>query len=170
MVADLLAELRVKLSGQQHWIQYDHAEALTLVLTRLKEASSDTAVEFVLVALRLIRQEASWTTHVLNQAAGQVLRRKLEFSEDQVVEMLELAAVPNSSFPFRGILKAVEAVPMSPRLAERLRLLRPCITDFLGGGEARELHARIDNLLDGPAPQTALDTQGAWSKIVFDDI
>jgi hypothetical protein len=101
---------------------------------------------------------------------GGVLRRKLSFTEDQVVEMIELVSVPNSSFPFKGILKAAESLPMTPRLAKSLGQLRPCITEFLGGSEMRDIQARIDVLLNGPAPDTTLEVQGAWSQIVFEEI
>jgi hypothetical protein len=70
-------------------------------------------------------------------------------------------------FPFKGVLKAAESLPMTPRLAAALLRLRPCITDFLGDGEARNLHARINNMLSGRVTDTSLEAQGAWSQIVF---
>ena len=115
-------------------------------LARLKDAPAQAAVEFALSGLRLLRQEQSWFSHVLNQVVGGVLRRKLSFTEDQVVEMIELVSLPNGAFPFKGILKAAEFLPMTPRLAKSLGQLRPCITEFLGGSEMRDIHARIDLL------------------------
>ena len=106
------------------------------------------------------------SSHVANQAAGQVLRRKLAFTEDQVVEIIELVCV-RTGVPFQSILKAVESLPLTPRVAEALRRLRPCITEYLGGTDMRDLHARIDLLLGGPRPDTSLEAQGAWSQTVF---
>jgi hypothetical protein len=169
-VADLLSSVRSQLSGKTVLWPGEREEAAGFALERLKDAPPDVAIEFVLACLRVIRQEETWLAHVLNHAAGSVLRRKLPFTEDQVMEMLELVSVPHREFPFKGVLNAVASLPMTPRLAEALLRLRPCITEFLGGSEARNLHARIDNLLSGPAPETSLEAQGAWSQIVFKEI
>jgi len=170
-VAAIIADLRAHLPTQiSDWFgQRD--ELFALVMERLKDASPEAAVEFVLTALRLVRQEPrSWLAYALNPAAGKVLRRKLTFTEDQVVEMIEVVSVPNSVFPFKGILTAAESIPMTPRVAQALQQLRPCITEYLGGSECRDLHARIDILVSGPAPKTSLEVQGAWSQIVFQEI
>ncbi|MBZ5618693.1 MAG: DUF4132 domain-containing protein [Acidobacteriia bacterium] len=169
-VADIIAGVRRQMSGKTDLWPFEQDEILNSVLERLKDAPPEAATEFTLSGLRLVRQEQSWPTYILNKATGNVLRRKLNFTEDQVVEMIELVSVPHREFPFKGILKAAESLPMSPRIADALRGLRPCITEFLGGGEARDLHARIDNLLHGPAPQTSLEVQGSWSQIVFQEI
>ena len=99
-----------------------------------------------------------------------MLRRKLTFTEDQLLETIGLVSVPHREFPFKGILNAVEFVGVTPRIAEALRPLRPCITEYLGGSEMRHLQTRIDNLVNGPAPKTSLAVQGAWSQVVFQEI
>ena len=170
LFSDVLAVLRDKLTVRDYMRLGQNEEALKSAIVLLKDVPPEAAVEFCLASLRHIRQEHSWVSSVLNQAAGQVLRRKLTFTEDQVVEMLELVSVPRSSFPFKGVLKAAESLPITSGIAEKLRILRPCIDDYLGGSEARDLHARIDNLLSGPAPQSSLEAQGAWSQIVFKEI
>ena len=170
LVAEVLSDLRNQLAGNRHLFTTDADGICDSALARLKDAPPEAAVEFALTGLRLIRQEQSWFSHVLNQVVGGVLRRKLSFTEDQVVEMIELVSVPNSSFPFKSILKAAESLPMTPRLAKSLGQLRPCVTEFLGGSEMRDIQARIDVLLNGPAPDTTLEVQGAWSQIVFEEI
>jgi hypothetical protein len=169
-VAELLADLHRHLSGKAALWKMDADAGLQSILGRLKDAPPETAVEFALVGLRTLRKDQTWLTYVLNQALGNVLRRKLIFTEYQVVEMIGLVSVPNTSSPFKGVLKAAESLPMTPRIAEALGRLRPCITEYLGGSEARDLHARIDILLHGPAPETALEVQGPWSQIVFREI
>ena len=156
LVAEVLSDLRNRLADNGHLWAAEADQIRDSALARLKDAPPETAVEFALTGLRLIRREQSWFSHVLNQVVGGVLRRKLNFTEDQVVEMIELVSVPHSSFPFKSILKAAESLPMTPRLASSLRQLRPCITEFLGGSDMRDLHARIDVLLNGPAPDTTL--------------
>jgi hypothetical protein len=169
-VADLLAGLRNQLPDKPNVWPFESDTALNWALERLKDAPPAAAIEFTLASLRVIRQEQTWVAHVLNKAVASVLRRNLPFTEDQAVEMVELVSAPQREFPFKGVLKAAEALPMTPRLADALLKLRPCITEFLGGAEARNLHARIDNLLSGPAVDTSLEVQGAWSQIVFKEI
>jgi hypothetical protein len=165
-VTQILADLRSRLKGQER----PGNDVLDWLTARLKDAPSEEAVLFAVAGLCLIRQERTWLAYLLNQAISGVLRRKLTFTEDQVVALIELVSEPNRDFPLKGVLKAAESVPMSPRIAEALRRLRPCITEYLGGGEMRDLHARIDNLLDGPLPDTAIEPQGAWSGIVLKEI
>jgi hypothetical protein len=171
VIADVLAELRGQLSGQTYYRAADQEEIVKAAMARLTDVPSEAAVQFTLTSLRIVREEhQTWLAHVLNKTVGNVLRRNLTFTEDQVVEMIELASLPHREFPYRGILKAAESRAGTPRVAEALRRLRPCITEFLGGSEARDLHARIDILLNGPAPNTSLEVQGAWSQKVFQEI
>jgi len=170
-VADVLADIRRQLAGRTRLWSLDVEEVVDSTLARLRDCAPETAIEFALAGLRLSRTEGeTWFAHVVIQSVGHVLRRKLPFTEDQVVEMIELVSLPNKALPFKGVLKAVESLPMTPRIAEALGRLRPCITEYLGGGEMRDLHARIDVLISGPAPQTALEVQGAWSQSVFQEI
>jgi hypothetical protein len=132
-------------------------------LERLKDAPPEAAAELILTGLRLARQEQSWATHVLQREFGNVLRRKPHFTEDQVVEMTEQVPVQPMEFPFKGVLKAAESLPMTSRLAHALACLRPSI-GFRGIVEGRDLQARLDALFSGPAPDTSLEVQGAWSQ------
>jgi hypothetical protein len=170
LVADVLAEIRRQLSDRTAVWPAEREEIVRSALDRLNDTPPEAAIEFVLTGLRLMREEQTFVTHVLHHAVGNVLRRKLQFNEDQVMEMIELVSVEHREFPFKGILKAAESLPMTPRIAEALRRLRPCVTDYLGGAEARNLHARIDNLMSGSPPATSLEVQGAWSQIVFQEI
>jgi hypothetical protein len=171
LVADLLADLRGQFSGENYYFPKQRDEVIARMLAPLKDAPPDAAVEFVLSGLRIIREESStWFAHALNRAVGGVLRRKLSFTEDQLLEMIGLVSVPHREFPFKGILYAAEVAGVTPRIAQALLLLRPCISEFLGGSEARDLHARIDILLNGPTPETSIPVEGAWSQIVFQEI
>ena len=171
LVEDVLAELRNHFSGQGYYTPKQRDEILNAAMAPLKDAPPEAAVEFVLTGLRIVREEPStWFVHALNHGVGNLLRRKLTFTEDQLVEFITLVSVPHREFPFKGILNAVESSGTTPRIAEALALLRPCITEFLGGSEARDLHARIDILLNGPLPKTTLPVEGAWSQLVFQEI
>src|SRR5579862_3424778 len=153
--AELLEHLRRLLENTTILRQSQHHQILASVLERLQTATPEDAIAFVLAGLPIMSENRGPVSLVVNQAAAAVLQNRLPLTEDQAVEMLQLMSVPYHDFPYRGVLDAVAALPMTPRIAEALRRLRPCITDYLGG-EARNLHARIDNLLSGPAPDTAL--------------
>jgi hypothetical protein len=147
-------------------------DSAAVALELLKKAPADLYVPFVLEALRIAREETTFASAALASAAGTILRRKLSFTEEQARRLVETVAVPRSSFPYRGVLKVAESVPMSPDLAEALRQLRPCITEYLGGPEMKALHERIDRLLaiaDGAPTVPALAPQGPWSEAVFQE-
>lgn len=171
---DVFAGIRQQLAGRTNIWSAEADEMVQTAAARLKDCPPETAIGFSLAGLRLIRQEQgvreSWFGSIVNQAVGQVLRRKLPFTEDQVVELIDLVSMPHQAFPYKSILKAVESLPLSPRIAEALRRLRPYITEYLGGTDMRDLHARIDLLLGGPRPDTSLEAQGAWSQTVFSEI
>ena len=171
LVSDVLADIRRQLSGKTMVYPVERDQVVRAAMDQLKGAPPEAAVEFVLAGLRLVRDgRRDWAMDALRAVVGGVLRRKLPFTEDQVVEAIELVSVEHQEFPFPGVLKAAESVPLTDRIAEALRRLRPCITEYLGGSQARDLHARIDNLLTGEAPHTSLAVQGAWSQIVFQEI
>jgi hypothetical protein len=171
VVANVLAGLHTQFAARTAVWPQEQEEAVRAALQRLKEVPPEVAVEFALAGLRVMRDgERDASKDALNSILSSVLRRKLPFTEDQVVEMIECVSVEHQVFPFNGVLKAAESVPMTDRVAAALRHLRPCITEYLGGSEARDLRARIDNLLTGPAPQTSLTVEGAWSQIVFQEI
>jgi hypothetical protein len=170
LIEDVIAELRGHFSGKEYYFPEQRDDAINHAIARLKDAPPEVSVEFALTGLRIVREESSTFGYALNHAVRNVLRRKLAFTEDQLVELITLISVSNREFPFKGILNAVESVGATPRIAEALRVLRPCITEYLGGSEMRDLHARIDILLNGPAPNTSLAVQGAWSQVVFQEI
>ncbi len=170
LVEEVLAEIRGKLPDTPYYRPADRDEVARSAAARLKDAPNEAAIEFVLASFRILQDERSLISDILQRATSDVLRRKLTFTPEQVLELVKLVSHENRSFPYKGVLKAAESIPMTPELAEALRRLRPCITEYLGGGEMRDLHARIDILLHGPAPATSLEVQGAWSQIVFAEI
>jgi hypothetical protein len=168
--AEMIADIRAKLPAKVYFWETERDEVLNQVAGKFQTASNDDLVQFVLACLRIVHNEESHLAAVANKAASDLLRRKLTFTPDQVREMIELVSVRHRVFPYKGVLKAAESIPMTPQIADALRTLRPCITEYLGGGEMRDLHARIDILLNGPAPKTSLEVQGAWSQIVFAEV
>jgi hypothetical protein len=116
-------------------------------------------------SLRIARDESGTVEgSAFRSAAGMILRRKLTFTEERARRLVEYSSVLSKSFPFRGIPKAAESVAMSTGLADALRKLRPCITEYPGGPETKALHERIDALLaraEGRPAAPALFPHGA---------
>src|SRR5712671_1050960 len=103
VVAGVLADLRTNFSDQTYYDPNQRDEAITAAIASLKDAPSEAPVEFVLTGLRIVREgPGSWFVHALNHAVGKVLRRKLTFTEDQLVEIIGLVSVPHREFPFKG--------------------------------------------------------------------
>src|SRR5271166_3669330 len=94
LIADVLADLRGKCSERTFYLPNGRDELLNSVLAPLKDAPPEVAVEFALTGLRIVCEgPGSWFVNALNHAVGKVLRRKLAFTEDQVLEMIGLVSV-----------------------------------------------------------------------------
>jgi Domain of unknown function (DUF4132) len=167
---DVLEDIRRLVAGKRDLWASEVGEINQSAMAQLQDSTPEAAIEFTLASLKIIREDRSWLGEVLNRCVSQVLRRKLPFTEDQAVEMIRLVSVEHRSFPFKGVLKVAEGLPMTARLGEALRQLSPSITEYLGGSEMRDLRARIDVLLNGSSPQTELAVGGAWSHAVFTEI
>ncbi len=141
----------------------------------LKNEPAEIYVPFVLEAFRIAREESprSPASYALREVAAAILRRKLPFSTEQAIRLIELASARMSDFPYASILKVAESVPMNPQLAEALKNLRPCITSYHGGPQMTALHLRIDKLLalaGGTPIEISIAPQGTWSQAVFDEV
>src|ERR1700732_897236 len=101
LVDGVLADLRGKCSDETYYWPAQRDDILHIVLAPLKDAPPEVAAEFVLTGLRIVREgPGSWFVHALNHAVGKVLRRKLTFTEDQLVEIIGLVSVPHREFSF----------------------------------------------------------------------
>src|ERR1700676_5718852 len=110
IVAAVLDDLRARCSIPAYFDPRQRDESIHAAIAPFKEAPPEVAVEFILTGLRMVREgPGSWFVHALNHAAGKVLRRKLVFTEDQLLEIIALVSVPHREFPFKGILNAVES-------------------------------------------------------------
>jgi hypothetical protein len=138
-----------------------------------EKASPGELIAFVMEGLSQIHRD-SGASFVWKSALAQVLRRKLPFTPEQVLQMVNWTAVSNRDFPYRGILKAVEQAPMTPQLAAALGHMRAHVDEFIGGPEMRAVHERIDALLAGgrepgggePPASGPRPVFGPWSRAV----
>src|SRR5690242_20137453 len=119
-MTDILEDIRRQLAGRNDVWTFEVDEIAGSAAAKLKDLAPEAAVAFAIEALRIIRDDRTWLAPVLNRCVSHVLRRKLPFTEDDVVEMIRLVSVQYKEFPYRGVLGAVESLPMSPRIADAL--------------------------------------------------
>lgn len=131
-----------------------------------ENATPEQLIAFVMEGLEKLHQDMA-ASFQWKSGLAQILRRKLSFTPAQVQQMVDWTAVPKRDFPYRGILKAVESVPLTPELAAGLRVMRSHVDEFIGGTEMRAVHERIDALLAGPQKVAAAPPIfGPWSSNV----
>ena len=115
----------------------------------LKNEPAEIYVPFVLEAFRIAREESprSPASYALREVAAAILRRKLPFSTEQAIRLIELASVPNVRFSLREHFKGRRIRPDESTACGSSQNLRPCITSYHGGPQMTALHLRIDKLL-----------------------
>ncbi len=100
-----------------------------------------------------------------------LLRRKLPFTSDQILRMVQLGGDPSYYFPFPSVLRLAESVPMTPELAEALRRMRGArvlVTGQMSGHTA--IQARIDELLNPKDAGAPFAPAGAWSRQIAAEV
>src|SRR5208282_4700624 len=77
-----------------------------------------------------------------------LLRRKLPFTPEQILKVVQLGADPTYYYPFASVLSLAESIPMTPALAEALHHMRRARVVVDGTVEGHTaIKARIDELL-----------------------
>ena len=88
LVAEVLADLRGQFSGKTFYNPKQLDEIVNRAMAPLKDAPPEAAVEFALTGLRIFRDEPpTWFFGALQHGVRSVLRRKLAFTEDQLLEL-----------------------------------------------------------------------------------
>ena len=170
LVAEVLADISRQLSGKTQIREFESEAVLQAALERLKDAPPEVAVEFALAGLRAAQPPQAWMTHVVTQAVGSVLRRKLQFTEDQVVEMIELVSLPHQGIPVQwssqshGIL--AHDAPHR-RCSDAPAALHYGVPGRRPGARSARPHRQP---LERPGAGSSLEVQGAWSRVVFQEI
>ncbi len=164
-----LAEIRSAITGK---LVYKDREVLALLeepLQRLKAATPEERLEFVFEALSQTPSADFLLQGALKAAAGSMLRNGVPLNSVNAVRLVELISYRRVRFPHKAVLAAIEDVAMTPALAEALTQLRSTIDEWIGGTEMRELHKRIDTLLQGSKEEPVAPV-AAWSRHVFQEL
>ncbi|MBK9166860.1 MAG: DUF4132 domain-containing protein [Bryobacterales bacterium] len=168
---EILDEIRA--TTEKHALVFSEREATKLVdepLKRLKAAPDETRIAFVFEALRQLPEGRSFALQLaLKGMVASLLRAGIPLSGPDAVRLVQFVSVPRQTFPYKAILTAIEKAPQTPALHDALRHLRPKIDEWHGGPEMRDLHARIDALVEGVREQPVAAV-GPWSRQVFGEI
>ena len=87
-MTDILEDIRRQLAGRNDVWTFEVDEIAGSAAAKLKDLAPEAAVAFAIEALRIIRDDRTWLAPVLNRCVSHVLRRKLPFTEDDVVVQL----------------------------------------------------------------------------------
>jgi uncharacterized protein DUF4132 len=139
---------------------------------QVKTLTAEEQVEFVLGAVRILANRMSAAPHeMLSKPASAVLRRKLPFTAEQVLELVRMGENPTYYFPFAGVLSLAEAAEMTPELAGALRKMHGATVLQSGTATGHSaLLKRIQELLDGKKTAEAFEPAGAWSKQIAAEV
>ncbi|MBV8672108.1 MAG: DUF4132 domain-containing protein, partial [Acidobacteriaceae bacterium] len=102
----------------------------------------------------------------LKSIVSSLLRSGLPLSSTDAVQLIGRVSRPRLMFPYKALLSALQDIPMTPDLRDALLRMRPMITAFHGGPQMKEVHERIDVLVNG-AKQKPVTAVSGWSRQVL---
>jgi hypothetical protein len=165
-----IAEVMEEQSRLSGWVPGAEQAAIERLLAPLRTAGPAVQMQFILAATRTLRglpADRSGLAIPVNKAVAQIYRRKLPWTESQIVDLLEAAAAAPQDYPYAGLLGAAAQVERTPSLVRALEGLRSNRWLQSGYAESKTLLARIDTLvLEAPPPPVL--SHGAWSRMVIE--
>lgn len=158
-----------------HLLVFNERELVKIAAAPFREiqaAPGEARLEFVFEALYTLPHADSFQLALtLKGFISSLLRGGLPLTPTTAIQLVSAVSAPRVSFPFKGVLTALETVALTPELAAALRQLRTQIDEWHGGAEMRDLHGRIDKLLaGGETASVPVAAAGAWSSKVLEEI
>ena len=141
------------------------------VAEEVKKLTPQQQVDYVMEALPALSDRTNLSAANVVAPISALLRRKLPFTSDQILRMVQLGGDPSYYFPFPSVLRLAESVPMTPELAEALRRMRGArvlVTGQMSGHTA--IQARIDELLNPKDAGAPFAPAGAWSRQIAAEV
>lgn len=157
-------------SGPETFHFFRHEERNKKLAARARDLSREQQAELVVkAACRGAKHETAYVT--LQPLMSSVLRRNLEFSEAQVLEILASLEKWQFGGPLLPVLTAVGRRPMTADIAKALRRLRSHSWLQSGYAQAGELNDRLDQLLGLKEEEDeGFRPFGSWSKRVEESL
>ncbi len=163
----------IETTGRQPEV-FTERDALKLVaepLRKLKAAPADEQLAFVFEALQGQDLGTTFSFELaLKGVTAALLRGGLELNSLQALRIVEMVSRTRGWFPYKAILSALTPVARTEALKAALKKLRPCIDEWHGGTLMKELHQRIDELVDGPKHAPVAPASPGWTMEVLGQI
>jgi hypothetical protein len=142
------------------------------VNTLAKSLSPEDQVQFAMKAMRLVGDGSDKNPlSAVAKPLATVLRRKLPFSPQQILELVELGAKPTYYYPFAQIITLAASQEMTPQLNQALQAMaqNEVLRHGLVPGH-KQLLERINELLSPTPAQAEFKIHGNWSRAIAGDL
>ena len=103
------------------------------------------------------------------KALSNVLRRKLPFTPEQILQLARLSATGSYYFPFAHVLRLASSLPMTPELRQALEKMRS--NRMLEPGQGLSVVARrLDEMLNARDESAPFQPAGKWTARIAAEI
>lgn len=137
----------------------------------VRKLTPQQQVDYVLEWLPSLADAAQLSPRNVVEPIGILLRRKLPFTPQQILKLVELGADPSYYFHFSSVLRLAESIPMTPPLAEALSRMRGARVLVNGQVEGHTgIKARIDDLLHPKDAGAPFAPAGPWSRQIAAEV
>lgn len=144
----------------------ERIKELTAISRSLSPAQQ---VEFVVEAARMGAQQDNHAT-LLQPLMSAVLRRKLAFSEPQILDLLKSLQSWQFGGPLLPVLTAIGRHPLTPSIASAIRRLHSLPWLQFGDAEAKKVIERIEQLLGPANEEEVFRAYGSWSAHIEESL
>ena len=138
-----------------------------------KDLSPEEAVEFVMKAAATLgygRGGAYLNSGmVLDKPVSAVLRRKLPFTPEQILELVRMGANGSYYFPYAQVIRLAAGIAMTPELRSALQTMRRS-SALQPGQYLSDVARKLDDLLAGPKAGSEFVAEGPWSQAIAADV
>lgn len=140
-------------------------------LEAITNLTPEQQIEYIFRTLPLLAERSAYTGREEGELVSWLLRRKLPFTPEQILKLVELGADPSYYFPFTPVLRYAESIPMTPELAQALERMVKARVVVNGQFQAHiEVKRRIHDLLHPKDPKAPFQPAGAWSRSIAGEL
>ena len=168
-IYDRLMKASWRLSAQGQWGIYPAALDSALKQA-VGEARALPMEEQIALALKCAADHSDYAYFGSHKLLSALLRRKLEFKEPELAELVHAASRWRWGGPVASVLGHVERIGVSPEIRRALAALRQTRYVSEDSHESRKLRERIDKLLAGPQAVEDFRPCGAWSRTLLEGV
>lgn len=169
----LQLELQQAIGSTFAFQERDLLKLLAPQLERWKKLPVEDRAEFAVASLEEMRArgEIGYVLDIATKAVTTQLLRGVTLPPDQALRAVQAVSQRRRLFPYKAVLKAIESQSLTMDLRAALHALKPEIDEWHGGPQCRELHERIDAILQAAFTpiEKPITPASTWSGRVFAD-